>query len=302
MTEVLTSFGQLTEGTCVCGRDHHPVTRIFMGSGACSDLPRTFASLHPDGGVLVVSDLNTHQIAGEEVGALLGSAGYRVEQLVIPSRHPHTNEETMDLVRQADPGRFGLLVSVGSGTVTDVVRLVGHHTGRPFVAVATAASMDGYASNVVPILKDGIKQAVPATPPLAVVVDLDLIATAPAPMTLAGLGDLVGKLTARGDWTMAHLLTGEYFCPRLAELSAAALTRAQADLSGMAAGVPEALDALCKGFFLPGWPCRWPAIPARHRAPNTTSDTTGKNAPSCPGRSQASTARVSGWPRRSWPL
>ena len=68
--------------------------------------------------------------------------------------------------------------------------------------------MDGYSSPVVPMFIDGMKRAIPATPPIGVLVDLDLVATAPDRMTLAGLGDLVGKLNARADWIMANLLAG----------------------------------------------------------------------------------------------
>ncbi|MGE5551890.1 MAG: iron-containing alcohol dehydrogenase [Bacteroidota bacterium] len=143
----------------------------------------------------------------------------------MPSTRSHTDET-------AGLGEVAILVSVGSGTVTDVVRMAAHRAGKPFVAVPTAASMDGYTSPVVPMFNDGLKQAVPATPPAAVVGDLDLVATAPRRMASAGFGDLVGKFTARFDWTLAHRLTGEHFCGPTADLSRTALAKAAADPGG----------------------------------------------------------------------
>lgn len=37
-------------------------------------------------------------------------------------------------------------------------------------------------------------------------------------MIAAGLGDLLGKFTCLCDWKLAHLITGEHYCPSIAEL------------------------------------------------------------------------------------
>ena len=103
----------------------------------------------------------------------------------------------------------GGLVAVGSGTLTDIVRYAAHLAGCEFVSVPTAASMDGYASGVAALERDGVKLTLPARAPAAIFADPRIAAEAPAEMTRAGIGDLLAKATARVDWLATHLLYGE---------------------------------------------------------------------------------------------
>ena len=50
-----------------------------------------------------------------------------------------------------------VLVAVGSGVITDIVRYAAHLSDVEFVSVPTAASMDGYASSVAALEIDGVK-------------------------------------------------------------------------------------------------------------------------------------------------
>ncbi len=101
------------------------------------------------------------------------------------------------------------LVAVGSGTLTDIVRYAAHSAGCDFVSVPTAASMDGYASSVAALERDGVKLTLPARAPAAIFADPRIAAAAPVELTRAGIGDLLAKTTARVDWLAAHLLYGE---------------------------------------------------------------------------------------------
>ncbi|NLG83808.1 MAG: sn-glycerol-1-phosphate dehydrogenase, partial [Firmicutes bacterium] len=202
--------------------------------------------------LLIGGELNTHRVAGEEVCALLTAGGFSLREIVFSGPHLHVEEKLAATLMEAHPDEYTCLVAVGSGTITDRVRLGGHRVGRPFVAVPTAASMDGYTSPVVPMLLDGVKQATPATPPVVVVADLDFVASAPTHMTLAGLGDLVGKITARADWILANLLCGEEICRYLADLSVAALKKAQSEAAGVREARFSSLAAVMEGLLLSG--------------------------------------------------
>lgn len=50
-----------------------------------------------------------------------------------------------------------------------------------------------------------------AVEPTAVVADIDVIASAPRRLNVAGAGDVIGKFTAVADWRLAHLLRNEYY-------------------------------------------------------------------------------------------
>jgi len=136
--------------------------------------------------------------------------------------------------------------------LTDITRYAAHLEQRDFVSVPTAASMDGYASSVAAMEFDGVKLTYPARPPLAIFADPAVLAAAPAEMTRAGLGDLLGKATARVDWLASHLLYGEpYSAPADARIQGPlgyAVEHADAVLGGETAAV----EALMRGLLESG--------------------------------------------------
>ncbi len=164
---------------------------------------------------LVVADLNTYEIAGDTVMSVLHQSGYNPKLCLFNTREMILPDEyAMGKVLFHLDSDISFLISVGGGTLTDVARYVGSRTGRPFVSVATVASMDGFASSVAPTLQDGYKRTVPASYPQAIIADLDILCGAPYPMTAARFGDLLGKLISRLDWKLSQLVDGEYYCER----------------------------------------------------------------------------------------
>ena len=100
-------------------------------------------------------------------------------------------------------------VAVGSGVINDLVKYAAELAGTPYVCVPTAASMDGYAASGAALREGGFKRTLACAAPVAIVADLDVIATAPAVMGAWGYGDLVGKLVAGVDWIVADALGEE---------------------------------------------------------------------------------------------
>ncbi len=149
---------------------------------------------------LVVMDVNTEVVAGARVARELDA------DVLCLAGELHATEEAAGQVRSR---LHDGLVAVGSGTLTDIVRFAAHSSGRDFVSVPTAASMDGYASSVAALERDGVKLTLPARAPAAIFADPRIAAAAPIELTRAGIGDLLAKTTARVDWLAAHLLYGE---------------------------------------------------------------------------------------------
>ena len=56
-------------------------------------------------------------------------------------------------------------IAVASGTLNDIVKRASHECDRPYLAVATAASVDGYTSFGASITKDGYKQTLTCPAP-----------------------------------------------------------------------------------------------------------------------------------------
>ena len=100
-------------------------------------------------------------------------------------------------------------IAVGAGVINDLVKYAAYRKGLPFMSVATAASMDGYASGGAPLSKNGFKHTIACVPPRVIVADSHILATAPAPMAGWGYGDLAGKIPAGADWIIADALRVE---------------------------------------------------------------------------------------------
>ncbi len=159
-------------------------------------------------------------------------------------------EEVAAVRRHARPGE--VLVAVGSGVITDIVRYAAHLSDVEFVSVPTAASMDGYASSVAALEIEGVKVTKPARAPVAILADPHVSAAAPAELTRAGLGDLLAKATARVDWLAAHLLYGESYSAAAAERVLAPLSFAAANFEAVLGGGVDAVAQLLGGLIESG--------------------------------------------------
>lgn len=157
--------------------------------------------------VLIVSDKRTREYA-EPVAEALGAERLQVSHYVAPDEadgSPPAPDEAGALVvkEQLLERDCALAVSVGSGTINDRTKYAAHLAKRPYLSYATAASMNGYNSPIVAIYVGGLKSSVPATPPLGLYADPEIVAKAPRLMHLAGLGDLCSKPFAGADAVIA---------------------------------------------------------------------------------------------------
>jgi glycerol-1-phosphate dehydrogenase [NAD(P)+] len=169
----------------------------------------------------IVADRNTWAAMGEEAERELRATGLATRATVFDE--PYLAADSRSILRllvDDDPAER-LYLAVGSGTITDIVRFAAHRTGRDFVSLATAPSVDAYSSVVAPLVIDGIKRTVAAAAPIAVFADSEALARAPRPMIAAGFGDMICKFFAVADWRMGALIWGESFDEAIARRSTA---------------------------------------------------------------------------------
>jgi len=203
----------------------------------------------------VVGDCRTFDVAGDTVARAVRKAGIAVHELRIPDRPDGGSPVCDDRTREAlEPGvpDVDVFVAVGSGVVSDLTKWISADHGRSYLAVATAASMNGYASaNVAPTIR-GVKSLVRGTGPAAVYAGLDVLAAAPFRMTAAGLGDAMAKTVSSLDWRLNHLLFGDFYCQALVDLIRDIEPKYLENPEGVKAGDPEALSALFEALILTG--------------------------------------------------
>ena len=118
--------------------------------------------------------------------------------------------ENVDRVIAAASGS-GCIVGVGGGKSVDVGKLAAFKLRLPFFSVPTSASHDGISSPFASLKGLDRPYSVMAKPPVGILADIEIIASAPRRLLASGCGDLVSKLTAVKDWELAHRVTGEYY-------------------------------------------------------------------------------------------
>jgi glycerol-1-phosphate dehydrogenase [NAD(P)+] len=182
--------------------------------------------------IAVVSDVNTHEAMGRRVAKEMKGQG-TVDDIVFPG-DMHCDEPTIalmqDRTRHADA-----IVTVGSGSLCDTVKYATYKDGRPYVAFATAASMNGYAAGTASVtLANGYKTSLPARAPRGVFVDLRVNAQAPIWLPAAGLADSLCRSVAQVEWWSAHRLFGTSYdkiCYDLIEKDEPLMIEAAPDLA-----------------------------------------------------------------------
>ena len=77
--------------------------------------------------------------------------------------------------------------------MNDIAKYVSYRQGKECGVLATAASMDGFTSGVVPLIKNGQKITEGAHVVSDILIDFDSLWSAQKIMTGAGVGDILAK-------------------------------------------------------------------------------------------------------------
>lgn len=116
-------------------------------------------------------------------------------------------EHCQTLIDQAKA--FEYILAFGSGSINDMGKYVATKLNLPYGIVATAPSMDGYASMGSALMNQGIKTTYEVKMPTDLIVDLTILKQAPKSMIASGFGDIVGKYTSLADWKLGSIIHGE---------------------------------------------------------------------------------------------
>jgi glycerol-1-phosphate dehydrogenase [NAD(P)+] len=227
---------------------------VKIGAGAIDAVPEIYREDSGDRPAVVVADENTFEVAGKEVQRQLESAGHTtIGPYVFPAQPPlYAEYANVEKLRDSFGEHDAIPVAVGSGTINDIVKRSAHESGRPYMCVATAASMDGYTAFGASIEKDGLKQTLSCPAPRAVVADLDVLEGAPGDMTASGYADLLGKVTSGADWLIADALGVEEIDPTGWALVQDHLREWTQNPAELRAGDREATGHLTEGLIMSG--------------------------------------------------
>ncbi len=237
---------------CTCGKEHDiAIDDVVTGKGALERLP-DFVAKYGAQKPFILADCNTYKAAGEQVAQLLDRHGINHCEYVFPSESLEPDEQAVgSAVMHFDP-TCDLIIGVGSGVINDIGKILSNVTGRRYIIVGTAPSMDGYASATSSMSRDGLKVSLPSRCADVIIGDTDILKNAPEHMLKSGLGDMLAKYVSIAEWRIAHLITGEYYCERVAELIRSALKKCVDNAAGLLKRDEAAIEAVFEGLVIGG--------------------------------------------------
>ncbi|MDR1724598.1 MAG: sn-glycerol-1-phosphate dehydrogenase [Tannerella sp.] len=244
---------------------------LVIGRGVLAGVSTLFNEQFTGERAVIIADDNTYKAAGKQVGELLKSSGIRQDDaFIFDDPDLYAEYSHVDTLTGLLQNTSAIPVAVGSGTINDLTKLSSHLTGRPYLCVATAASMDGYTSFGASITADGAKQTFNCPAPRACIADIDIISKAPSELTAAGYADLFAKIPAGADWILADAFNIEPIDAKAWEIVQDGLKDALSDPEGARKGDVVAIEKLIKGLMLGGFAMQWtrtsrPASGAEHQ-------------------------------------
>jgi glycerol-1-phosphate dehydrogenase [NAD(P)+] len=124
---------------------------------------------------------------------------------------------------------------------------------KPVIVYPTAASMNGYTSGITALKVRGLKRTVPCRPAAAIFANPEHVATAPARMTAAGVGDFLSKCSSTTDWRAAHILLGAAFDPKAREFALGIQDLLLEAAPRVRTGDPDAVALVLEALLLSGF-------------------------------------------------
>jgi glycerol-1-phosphate dehydrogenase [NAD(P)+] len=226
---------------------------LEIGRRVLQKTPQIFRQQFGDTPAVIVADTNTFEAAGRTVHDAFLRQNQSIEPFIYTDPNLYAEYKFVEELQESLKNHDAIPVAVGSGTINDLTKLAAHDVGRPYMCVATAASMDGYTAFGASITQSGSKQTFFCPAPRAVVADLGIISAAPGDMNSWGYADLVAKVTAGADWMLSDAMGAEPVHAEAWKIIQPGLRELISDPSGVPARQPESISRLVEGLMLAGF-------------------------------------------------
>lgn len=211
-------FKIFDEKMCTCGKFHVAnLQNVITGKKALDLLPQEIEKLGAKK-IFLMSDINTDRVAGSYVHSLLEENKISYSEYIFSESHVIPDEHSVGSAVMHFDKECDCLVTIGSGVLNDIGKILSATAKIPYIIIGTAPSMDGYASDTSSMEMNGVKTSLFSKCPDVIIGDTDILKTAPDRMLLAGLGDMIAKYVSVCEWRISHEINGEYYCEKVAQL------------------------------------------------------------------------------------
>jgi len=168
--------------------------------------------------------------------------------LVVQAEPTQNDAESADQLAAALPSAVEAIYVVGDELPQGVAKLVAAKVNKPLVVVPTLLSSDSPFTGESITGKPGSYQTLAGRVPDEVLIDIELIRSAPVYYRATGIVDVLSSVTALMDWGYAaqkgKLTTDTQFIPWAAGLVAGIASQAIKSAAAIGKGEPEALKTL----------------------------------------------------------
>jgi glycerol-1-phosphate dehydrogenase [NAD(P)+] len=123
--------------------------------------------------------------------------------IVVQAEPERVDLDYLDSLAEALPPQVEVVYGIGGGLVSDVSKYLGWKRQIPVVIVPTCLSQDGFFTALVSARQGGASHYIETGPVSKVIVDWDIIRTAPPHIRAAGITELLTIVTGILDWRYA---------------------------------------------------------------------------------------------------
>ncbi|MGB7340023.1 MAG: iron-containing alcohol dehydrogenase [Phototrophicaceae bacterium] len=190
-------------------------------------------------------------LTGNRSWAAVGSL---LELPTVVQAEPYTARyDVLEDLAKNLPEQVEVVYGVGGGLVCDVAKYVAWKNGLPSVIIPTTLSVDGFFTSLVAVRKDNTVYYENTGPASKVIVDIDVVASAPKNIRGTGIVEILSMTTGLLDWKYAAEKKKnsylERFQPWAAAIAAGIAQQAYKIAKGVGEGRPDALrnllDLIC---------------------------------------------------------
>ncbi len=244
---------QILNMSCDCAYSHEiPDMQIYIKAGLINECARCLSENGLGKNIVIVADNNTLKAAGKTLKQQLISNCFNCRMCLLPGEEIEPLEETVQLIVSMVDSGTDLLLSVGSGVITDLTRRAAFITDLPFAVFGTAASMDGYTSITSAMIIDGMKVTKYGKAAKLLMFDTQVLSIAPLLMQASGVGDLLAKYNVLVDWKLGSAAAGETFCPLCEKMLKIALDKCSSNIKEIQKRTIKGTEALIEALILAG--------------------------------------------------
>ncbi|MBO5021430.1 MAG: sn-glycerol-1-phosphate dehydrogenase [Clostridia bacterium] len=236
---------------CPCGKEHIFNSRVLVKKGAINELPDIIKEMG-FGSAFIFADKNTYSAAGEKVIETLEKSGIKTDKYIFTQDIIEPDESNVGLAVMNFKPRCDVVIGVGSGVINDISKIVANVSGKKYIIVGTAPSMDGYASATSSMTMEGLKISLNSKCADVIVGDTDVLCNAPIKMMISGLGDMLAKYVSICEWRISNLVNGEYYCEEIAGLVRSSLKKCVDNAEGLLKRDEKAVKAVFEGLIICG--------------------------------------------------